>query len=275
MTNDLLAHLFMAYKAVSNCEFVTYIPKKEDEYEEGAEIKTNALMLLVDNKFKTFCQANTWNAPSLEEEKILALESQIQKLWKEKKKPKQQEGAKKGKDKDGTKKGKRKKKKDGPKWTWVPLADANKDKPKTIKGKQYYWCAHTKWAGHTTSACQGKGLRDLKPNQLETLPSPQTTPHLRLTRAMSALDSNSKWWFRPGSTLPPGPMATLDQLQKWGWLLFTTALLIPVLCTMHKPPTYIPKLQCSPFKRLMGQCGQVLKSWIKKASKDINSWRAT
>jgi len=80
MTNDLLAHLFMAYKAVSNCEFVTYIPKKEDEYEEGAEIKTNALMLLVDNKFKTFCQANTWNAPSLEEEKILALKSQIQKL---------------------------------------------------------------------------------------------------------------------------------------------------------------------------------------------------
>ncbi len=89
-------------------------------------------MLLADNKFKTFHQAQTWNAPSLEEEKILALASQIQELCKEKKKPKQQEGTKKGKDKEGTKKGKRKKKKDGSKWMQVPPADANKDKPKTV-----------------------------------------------------------------------------------------------------------------------------------------------
>ena len=70
-------------------------------------------------------------------------------------------------------------------------------------------------------------------------------------------------------------MEILDRLQKWGWLLFAMALLILFLCTVHKPPSYIPKLQCSPFKQLMGQWGQVLKSWIKKASKDINSWRAT
>ncbi len=70
-------------------------------------------------------------------------------------------------------------------------------------------------------------------------------------------------------------MAILDWLQKWGWLLFAMALLIPVLCIVHEPPCYIPKLQRSPFKHLMGQWGQVLKSWIMKASKDINSWRAT
>jgi len=107
MTNNLLANLFKAYKAVLDREFISYIRKKEDKYEEGAEINTDALMLLADNKFKTFRQAKTWNAPSLEEEKILALETQIQKLWKEKKKPKQQE--EKGKDKNGTKKGKKKK----------------------------------------------------------------------------------------------------------------------------------------------------------------------
>jgi len=95
------------------------------------DINTNALMLLADNKFKTFKQAQTWNAPSPEEEKILALETQIQKLQKERKKPKQQEG-KKGEDKDGTKRGKKKKRKDGPKWMQVPPADADKDKPKTL-----------------------------------------------------------------------------------------------------------------------------------------------
>lgn len=191
MTNDLLANLFKAYKAISDREFITYIRKKEDEYKEGAEIKPDALMLLADNKFKTFRQAETWNAPSPEEEKILALETQIQKLRKEKKKPKQQE--KKGEDKNGTKKGK-KKKKDGPKWMQVLPADADKDKPKTVKGKTYYWCAkHAKWAGHLTSACQGKGLKDPKTNQQqEPPPSPQTVPRLGLSRVMSALDSDSK-----------------------------------------------------------------------------------
>jgi len=75
-------------------------------------------MLLADNKFKTFKQAQTWNTPSPEEEKILTLETQIQKLQKETKKPTQQEG-KKGKDKDRTKRGKKKKRKDGPKWMQV------------------------------------------------------------------------------------------------------------------------------------------------------------
>ncbi len=155
------------------------------------EINTDALMLLADNKFKTFKQASTWNTPSPEEEKILALETQIQKLQKERKKPKQQEG-KKGADKDGTKKG-RKKKKDGPKWMQVPPADANKDKSKTVKGKQYFWCAmHAKRAGHLTSACQGKGLKDPKNHQQEPPPSPQTTARLRLTRALSALESDSE-----------------------------------------------------------------------------------
>jgi len=52
----------------------------------------------------------------------------------------------------------------------------------------------------------------------------------------------------PGGTLPPGLMAILNWLQKWGWLLFAMALLIPVLSTEHKPPSYIPKLQHLPFK---------------------------
>jgi len=76
----------------------------------------------------------------------------------------------------------------------VPPADADKDKPKTVKGKTYYWCAkHAKWAGHLMSACQGKGIKDLKANQQqEPPPSLQNTPCIGLTRAMAALDSDSK-----------------------------------------------------------------------------------
>jgi len=191
-TQDLLANLFKAYKAVTDHEFVTYIHKKEDNYEEGVNINTNTLMLQVDNKFKTMFQAKTWNAPSPKEEKILALETQIQKLQKEKKKkPKQQEGGKKGNDKEGSKK--KKKKKEGAKWMKVPSADINKDKPKTVKGKDYFWCAkHAKWAGHITSTCQGKGL-DKDPKANQPPPSPQTMACMGLTRALSALGlSDSK-----------------------------------------------------------------------------------
>jgi len=192
-TQDLLANLFKAYKAVSDREFISYIRKKEDEYEEGVNIDTDTLMLQADNKFKIMREAKTWNAPSPEEEKILALETQIQKLRKEKKKPKG-EGGKKGENKDGTKKGgKFKGKKEGAKWMKVTPADADKDKPKTVKGKDYFWCAkHAKCARHITSACQGKGL-DKDPKANQPPPSPQTTARMGLTRALSALGlSDSK-----------------------------------------------------------------------------------
>jgi len=41
--------------------------------------------LPANNKYKTMFKAQTWNDPSPEEEKILALETQIQKLQKERK----------------------------------------------------------------------------------------------------------------------------------------------------------------------------------------------
>jgi len=85
-THDLLANCFKAYKSVKDCDFTTYIKKKEDEYEEGQDVNINMLMLQASNKYKTMFQNQTWNAPSPEEEKILALESQIQKLKKQKKK---------------------------------------------------------------------------------------------------------------------------------------------------------------------------------------------
>jgi len=104
-THDLLANLFKAYKSVKDCDFTTYIKKKEDEYEGGQDLDIDMLMLQASNKYKTMVQTGSWNAPSLEEEKILALESQIQKLKKQKEKPTQDKKGGKD-DKKGEKKGK-------------------------------------------------------------------------------------------------------------------------------------------------------------------------
>jgi len=70
---DLVANVFKAYKAVSNCNFVVYICKKEDQYKLGKDIDIDLLMLQASNRYKTMFEAKTWNAP-LPEEKILALE---------------------------------------------------------------------------------------------------------------------------------------------------------------------------------------------------------
>jgi len=168
---------------LTNCEFITYICKKEDQYKEGKDIDTNLLMLQADNKFKIMFKAKTWNAPSPKEEKIFTFGDTNPEAPKGKEKTKQ-DGGKKGDGKGESKKGKSKKQKQA-KWMKVIPANANKDKPKTIKGKEYFWCAkHARWAGHIMSACQGKGLNKEPKTSLEPLPSPQTMAHLGLSRVL-------------------------------------------------------------------------------------------
>ena len=76
-STDLLSNLFKGYKACSDKEFVHYIKTKEEKYEEGEDIDINRLMLLADNKYKILVEKGAWDAPSAEEEKIIALQAQI------------------------------------------------------------------------------------------------------------------------------------------------------------------------------------------------------
>ena len=81
-TEDLLSNVFRAYKVVSDKDFVKYINKKKDEYDEGKDIDAHQLMLLAANKFKTKKQEGEWNALSKEQEQIIALQAQVNKLKK-------------------------------------------------------------------------------------------------------------------------------------------------------------------------------------------------
>ena len=76
-THDFLSNLFKGYAATSDTTFTSYIKRKQEEYEDGTNIKTTALMSLADKKYKTLKIKGTWNAPSQEEEKILALKTEI------------------------------------------------------------------------------------------------------------------------------------------------------------------------------------------------------
>ena len=80
VTNDLLIDLFKGYSACSDREFIEYIKRKEDSFEEGKKITPDQLMRYSDEKYKTLLQKGTWNAPDANKKKILALQVEINKL---------------------------------------------------------------------------------------------------------------------------------------------------------------------------------------------------
>jgi hypothetical protein len=147
-TNDLLANLFLGYAAALDRNFVAYIGKKEDQFDEGEDIEPNRLMQLALNKYQTLVEGGKWNAPTEEEAKIIALEVEIKKIKAAKNAPKK-----------STKEEKKSPKAkmpmmDKPKWMTVEPAPG-KPKEKKVDGKTYYWCPHHKqWTRHKPSECR-------------------------------------------------------------------------------------------------------------------------
>ena len=107
VTKDLLAFLLKAYKKVLDKDFRDYIHAKQNKYEEGHDLNSDILMTQANNKYKSLVQAQTWNAPSPELQKIMALEATIEQLKKK--------GNNDNKGKGNSKKGKNKKGKKGDK----------------------------------------------------------------------------------------------------------------------------------------------------------------
>lgn len=156
-THDLLANLFKAYKTVSDKEFVKYIDQKKNEYDEGKDISSSQLMLLAANRYKTMKQDQEWNAPSIEQEQIIALQAQVNKLKSSKanKGDHSKETESEKPTSTGTKDRKRRSKK--PKWMLIPPKQGESGKKK-VNGKEYHWCKnHEAWGIHLPSKCEGKG----------------------------------------------------------------------------------------------------------------------
>ena len=80
ITHDLLVNLFKGYAVSMDKMFRQYIQNKENDYDEGIKITSDKLMMLAANKYKVIVDKGVWNAPSEEEEKIVALEAKIKKM---------------------------------------------------------------------------------------------------------------------------------------------------------------------------------------------------
>lgn len=168
-TNDTLVNLFKAYMAASDKEFVGYIKRKYEGYIDGTlqELTYERLMLLARNKWQHMVDEDTWNAPSAEEEKIIALRAEMSNFKKslgnkghpQKDKPNIPRAT-------GTKSNRKVK----PEWFKIAPVGDKKRKPRQWNNKDWWWCAPEtggkcagNWRIHKPSACEGTAHKFKRP----------------------------------------------------------------------------------------------------------------
>lgn len=186
ITNDLLINLFKGYSACSDREFIEYIKRKEDSFEEGNEITPDQLMKYADEKYKTLLQKGTWNAPDANEEKILALQVEINKLKN-----------KAGRSKKKSSNGKSKAQKEKPEWFNSRPSDGNLNAPKEWNGKMWHYCHKDTggkcdgvWRQHLPSECKGKAHKFV-PKEKQSQAKKKSQPAKR-KRSQGASDKEQR-----------------------------------------------------------------------------------
>lgn len=163
-TLDLLTYLFKAYKVCNDTEFVDFIKDIQTDHDMGTKrIDAKELMSLTEKKFKIMKTQNKWEAPSHQDEKIMALQARLDKVQVQLKKA----GNNKQKD-DDRKNGKFKKGKPDkrPDWFDKPPAPGKMHETKEWKNKTWHYCCKETggkcggiWRVHDPKECTGKGKR--------------------------------------------------------------------------------------------------------------------
>jgi hypothetical protein len=175
-SSDLLINLFAAFLAVPDKKFVEYIEKQKDKYDEGEDITTKKLMQVALIKYKDRKRSDMWQAPSPEEEQIMALTAQVGELQKQK------GSAKPTSDKPKKKKGGIEKTKtttadhySGAKYAWKLVPPANGEpKTKEVNKKTYHFCPHHNegaglWVIHSPAKCDRREEKKDTPNKDKTM----------------------------------------------------------------------------------------------------------
>ena len=189
-TPDFLINLFTAYMAVLDKKFVECIEKQKDKFDEGEDVTVKKLMQVALTKFKDRKRSDTWQAPTPQDEEIMALSAEIVEL----KKGKQTQcaggkGAKSGKKGDDTKKSYKARMAEKYAWKVVPPA-SGEPKTKEVNEKTYHFCPHHNhnnvgaWVIHHPNKC------DLRENKGADTPSVKEKA-MALTKVLQAIQEEA------------------------------------------------------------------------------------
>ena len=194
---DLFYYLWKVYKAAPDEEFVTYIKDLKSQCDDGrATFTVEDLMVHTENKYEAHLldKENAWGKPTEEQEKFVAMSTEINSLKKEwggtlgKTNKLKQAVKKQAPKKAASRKPTDKKKKTNDKSAWKnkPLKESdskeNEAFVKTFETKKYFWCKN-----HNN----GAGMWTLHhPNDCESSSgSNRTSTNANLT-AFNTVDSN-------------------------------------------------------------------------------------
>jgi hypothetical protein len=152
-SQDTMMNVQAAYEVCKDATFVRHTRDEYSRWEQGATMSLKDFMSSALTKYKTLKMKGVWEAPSPEQEQIIALSAEMSSLK-----------AKAGKLRERKEKGPDKRNQDGKKgprknegsYAWKDIAPkAGDSKSKDVKGKTYYWCTnheHPQWTLHNPNS---------------------------------------------------------------------------------------------------------------------------
>jgi hypothetical protein len=162
-TDELIVNLFKAYRVVGDSEFSRYMKNKRDTYDDEEDVQPDPLMSVALAKSQSLIESGVWNMMSPDQERLVALLSEVNMLKDRKLKlSKDTQGSKKGKKPEDKGKCKRtpkpsKKKSNEDKWAWKKVPpQTGEPKTKRMPGfdKDHHWCDdHQAWTVHLSEDC--------------------------------------------------------------------------------------------------------------------------
>ena len=172
-TQDLLTNLFKEYLACADPIFCRYMEKKQEAHDEGTTIDPNHLMKWAKIKYGIIKEKGLWNAPTREEQQILAMKAEVNNLKKNKDKKRGPKNAQNPTKQNNPQKGK-------PDWMYHEPNDSELTKPKFWRKFQWWWCGHKtggkceEFRRHKPDSCKGPAAsvqnRNKMPDQVQSTP---------------------------------------------------------------------------------------------------------
>ena len=132
-------------------------------------MEPDKLMQLADNRYRLLKEREEWDAPSQEEEKLLALQAEVEKLKRGSKRRPESKNDKQENQKSSNKKVRKQERREKPGWMWERPSEDDLAKPRQWNGSEWWYC-HPDTGGkcnrvyrrHKPSKCEGRSFRKTK-----------------------------------------------------------------------------------------------------------------
>jgi hypothetical protein len=193
-SDDVTFNVIKAYKEVPVKEFVTFVDRLKDDADDKddeSQYTPQYVMDKAENKYKILVNEKTWDTKMTDQDAILALKAEINKLKKQSRKKT-----------SGGGRGNPKKPNNGKKKVDISRKPKDIHKPVKIDGKDWYWCS-----SETGGKCHG-ALRRHNPTECKGIAASSTDTKKRT--GSNATDKKKRLKLKANETIVDGGASDSD-----------------------------------------------------------------